>query len=59
MNVELNVLLTISFLEHSVIKDVCNLRYLTRSVHNRNILLDSKWPLRRRCGLLYHRLHGN
>jgi hypothetical protein len=52
-------LFTISFFEHSVIKDVSNLRYLSWSVHNRNILLDPQWPLWRRCGLLDHRLHGD
>ena len=57
MYVELNILFTISFFEHSVIKDVSNLRYLSWSVHNWNILLNPQWPLWRRGGLLDHGLH--
>ena len=59
MNVKLNVLFTISFFEHSVVENVRNLRDLTWSVHNWNILLDPQWPFLRRGGLVDHRLHGD
>jgi hypothetical protein len=54
MNMEFNVLFTISFFEHSVVENVGNLRDLTWCVHNRNILLDPQWPLRRSGRLLDH-----
>jgi hypothetical protein len=57
MNVKLNVLFTISFFEHSVVENIRNLRYLTWSVHNWNILLDPQRPLWWRSGLMDHRLH--
>jgi hypothetical protein len=59
MNVELYVLFAVSFFEHSVVENVSNLRDLPWCVHNRNILLDSQWPLWRSGRLLDHRLHGN
>lgn len=54
MNMEFNVLFTISFFEHSVVENVGDLRDLTWCVHNRNILLDPQWPLRRSGRLLDH-----